>query len=115
MSRRTERLSKLIKQELSALLAREVSDPRLNNLISVTGVTISPDLRCAKVLVSILGGEVDKAEMIAGFNAASGFLRKKLAPRLRMRCIPELSFHYDDTIESGAKVLELIDQVADNR
>jgi ribosome-binding factor A len=114
MSRRTERLSKLIKQEISALLEREVNDPRLGSLISVTEVSVSPDLKYAKVFVSILGDEIDKADMLAGFNAASGFLRKKLAPRLRMRCIPQLSFYYDDSIERGARVLKLIEQVGNS-
>ena len=112
MSRRTERLGQLIKQEISKLLEREVSDPRLGNLISVTEVSVSPDLKYAKVFVSILGDEVDKSKMLAGFNTAGGFLRKKLAPRLRMRCVPQLSFYYDDSIEQGAKVLELIEQVS---
>jgi len=112
MSRRTERLGKVIKQEISELLEREVSDPRLGSLISVTEVTISPDLKYAKVFVSILGDESDKSEMLAGFNTASGFLRKKLAPRLSMRCVPQLSFYYDDSIERGAKVLKLIEQVS---
>ena len=111
MSRRTERLSKLIKQEVSGLLEREVNDPRLSNLISVTEVSVSPDLKYAKVYVSILGNEIDKTEMLAGFDAACGFLRKRLAPRLRMRYIPQLSFYYDDSIERGARVLKLIEQV----
>jgi len=112
MSRRTERLSKLIKQEVSGLLEREVNDPRLSNLISVTEVLVSPDLKYAKVYVSILGSEIDKTEMLAGFNAASGFLRKRLAPRLKMRCIPQLSFYYDDSIERGTRVLKLIERVS---
>ncbi len=112
MSRRTERLGKVIKQEISELLEREVSDPRLGSLISVTEVSISPDLKYAKVFVSILGDEIDKSEMLAGFNAAGGFLRKKLAPRLSMRCVPQLSFYYDDSIERGANVLKLIEQVS---
>jgi len=115
MSRRTERLGKLIKQEISESLEREVNDPRLSNFISVTRVLVSPDLKYAKVFVSIVGDEVDKEEMLAGFNTACGFLRKKLASHLRVRCVPQLSFHYDDSIEQGAKVLKLIEQVRDTK
>jgi len=111
MSRRTERLSKVIKQEISQLLEREVDDPRLNNLISVTEVSVSPDLRYAKVFVSILGNGRNKTDMLTGFNTASGFLRKKLASRLGLKCTPQLSFHYDDSIERGARVLKLIEQI----
>ncbi len=115
MSRRTERLSKLIKQEISDLLEREVDDPRLNNLISITEVSVSPDLKHAEVFVSILGNGRNKIDMIAGFNTASGFLRKKLASRLRLKCTPQLSFHCDDSIERGTRILKLISQVSDTK
>jgi len=115
MSRRTERLNKVIKQEISRLLEREVNDPRLSNLISVTQVSLSPDLKYAKIFVSILGNETNKTETLAGFNAASGFLRKELASHLRLRYAPRLSFHYDDSIERGARLLKLIGQVSNNK
>jgi len=115
MSRRTERLNKLIKQEVSELLEREVDDPRLNNLISITEVSVSPDLKHAKVFVSILGNKANKTDMLAGFNTASGFLRKRLASRLRLKCTPQLSFHYDDSIERGARVLKLLEQVSNTK
>jgi len=115
MSRRTERLNKVIKQEISRLLEREVNDPRLSNLISVTQVSLSPDLKYAKIFVSILGNETNKTETLAGFDAASGFLRKELASRLRLRYAPQLSFYYDDSIERGARLLKLIGQVSNNK
>ncbi len=115
MSRRTERLNKVIKQEISSLLEREVNDPRLSNLISVTQVSLSPDLKYAKIFVSILGNETNKTETLAGFNAASGFLRKELASHLRLRYAPQLSFYYDDSIERGARLLKLIAQVNNNK
>jgi ribosome-binding factor A len=110
--RRIERLNKAIKQEISALLERQVNDPRLESLISVTRVSVSPDLRNAKVFVSILGDGESRSEMLAGFNAAAGFLRRELGPRLHMRSVPQLSFEYDDSIEQGARVLQLIGQIA---
>jgi len=111
MSRRSERTSKLIRREISGLLEREVNDPRLSTLISVTEVSLSPDLRHAKVFVSTLGNEINKEDMLAGFNNASGFLRRELASHLKLKYTPQLSFHYDDSIERGARLLKLIGQV----
>jgi ribosome-binding factor A len=114
MSRRSERTSKLIQREISGLLEREVNDPRLNNLVSVTEVTLSPDLKYAKIFVSTLGTEINKKDLLAGFNNASGFLRKELAAHLRLKQIPQLSFHYDDSIERGARLLKLIGELSTN-
>ena len=111
MSRRSERTSKLIQREISGLREREVNDPRLSRLISVTEVTISPDLKHAKVFVSTLGSEINKEDMLAGFNNASGFLRKELALHLKLKYTPQLSFHYDDSIERGARLLKLIGEL----
>ena len=111
MTRRTERISSLIQQEISDLLREQVNDPRLASLISVTRVSTSPDLRHAKVFVSTLGDEANKSETLQGFAAASGFIRRQLANRLRIKHMPELSFHLDDSIERGAEVLRLIERV----
>ncbi len=109
MSRRSERTSKLIQREISGLLEREINDPRLSKLISVTEVTLSPDMKYAKIFVSTLSSEVDnKEEMMAGFNKASGFLRRELASHLKLKYTPQLSFHYDDSIERGARLLKLM-------
>jgi ribosome-binding factor A len=112
MSRRSERTGKLIRREISGLLEREVNDPRLSKFVSVTEVTLSPDLKYAKVYVSTLGTETNKEELLAGFNNASGFLRKELAAHLRLKQIPQLSFHYDDSIERGARLLKLIGELS---
>ena len=109
MSRRSERTRKLIQREISGLLEREVNDPRLSQLISVTEVTLSPDLKYAKIFFSTLGDQMDnKEEILAGFNKASGFLRRELASHLKLRYTPQLSFHYDDSIERGARLLKLM-------
>lgn len=111
MSRHSEQIGRLIQREISELLEREVNDPRLSRLISVTEVAVSPDLKYAKVFVSTLGSEINKEDMLAGFNKASGFLRKELAAHLNLRHTPELSFHYDDSIERGAKLLRLMTEL----
>ena len=112
MAHRIERVNSIIRQEISELLQRQVKDPRLGSFIAVTEVSISPDLRCAKIFVSHIGNEEEKQETMSTLASASGFFRRELAKRLRVRRIPELSFQWDDTIERGAHLLELIDQIA---
>ena len=112
MKRRTERINSIIQQEISDLLREQINDPRLTTLISITKVSTSPDLKHARVFISTLGDKVNKEEILQGFTAASGFLRRQLANRLKLRHMPELSFHLDDSIERGAEVLRLIEQVA---
>lgn len=112
MTRRIERLNSVIQQEISQLLREQVNDPRLTSLISITEVSTSSDLRQTKVFISTFGDNVDKKEILQGFTAASGFLRRQLANRLQLRHMPELSFHFDDSIEHAAEVLKLIYEVA---
>jgi len=114
MAHRIERVGNLIRHEITELLQRQVKDPRLGNFVTVTEVSISPDLRYAKVFVSCIGSEEVKRDTLSGLAAASGFLRNQLSKRLRLRRIPELSFHWDDSIERGAHLLQLIDEVSAN-
>jgi ribosome-binding factor A len=111
MSHRIERVSSLMRHEISELLQRQVKDPRLSKFVAVTEVSTSPDLRYAKVFVSCIGSEEEKEEMLKGLGAAANFLRNQLAKRLRLRRIPELSFHWDDSIERGTHLLQLIDEL----
>ena len=115
MTHRIERLNHLIRQEISQLLQRQVKDPRLGSFIAVTDVETSHDLRTAKVYISHLGTEADKKATMSAITAASGFFRKELADNLRLRRVPELSFHWDDSIERGAHIEELIDRVSSEK
>ncbi len=112
MAHRIERVNNLIRHEISELLQRQVKDPRLDSFVAVTEVSTSPDLRYAKVFVSCMGSEEERRKTLSGLIAASGFFRNKLARRLRLRRIPELSFQWDDSIERGAHLLQLIDEVS---
>jgi ribosome-binding factor A len=112
MSRRTERLNHLLRQEITELLQREAKDPRLSVMVSVTRVSVSADMHYARVFVSVMGTEEEKKGLLAGLRAASGFLRRELASRLTLRHTPDLSFVYDDTMEQAGKVIQLIDQVS---
>ena len=111
MSRRAERVSNLIRKEISEMLLEQVHDPRLKGLISITEVTTTDDLKNTKVFVSILGNESEKDEVLKGFGSASGYFRSQLSRRLLLRQVPELSFHIDDSIERGTRLLSLIDRV----
>jgi len=111
MTRRIERINNLIRQEISELLQRQVKDPRLGSFVAVTEVSTSSDLRYAKIFISRIGGE-GRQETLNVLAAASGFFRKELARRLRLRRIPELSFRWDNSIERGARLLDLIDKVS---
>ena len=111
MTRRTDRISNLIRQEISDLLREQINDPRLTSFISITKVSTSPDLRHAKVFITALADGTNRSEILQGFTAASGFFRRELARSLRLKYIPELSFHFDDSIEHGAEVLRLIKQI----
>jgi len=114
MTHRIQRLNSLLRHEISELLQRQVKDPRLGNFVAVTEVSISPDMKHARIFVSHMGSEEEKQETLSVLASASGFLRWELAKRLRLRRIPELSFQWDDSIERGAHLLKLIDQVTTN-
>lgn len=112
MSRRTERVNQLIRAEICSLLLRDVKDPRVCGLITITEVSTSPDFRSAKVFFSIMGNDEDKEKAVKGLAAATGFMRRELAQRLKLRHIPELTFCLDESIEHGYHVLELMKQIS---
>ena len=114
MSERTERVNHLLREELSELLQREVKDPRVQHgLVSITEVQVSPDLMRATVFVSHLGEESERAEVLLGLQNAARFMHKELMRRLKMRVVPEFTFRFDPSIERGARLASLINQVAE--
>ena len=114
MTRRVERVNSLIRQEISELLQRRVKDPRLGYFITVTDVVTSADLRQAKIFISRIDGGEEKQGTMDVLAGAAGFLRNELAKRLRLRHVPEISFQWDDSIERGDHLLQLIDGVGDD-
>jgi len=112
MTHRIERINNLIRREISELLQRQVKDPRLGGFVAVTEVSTSPDLKYAKIFISQIGGEEGNQETLSVLAGASGFLRNELAKRLNLRRIPELSFQWDDSIERGAHLLQLMDKIS---
>ena len=94
------------------MLQRQVKDPRLGSFLIVTDVVTSTDLKYAKVFVSCISSDEEKREIMKGLTSAAGFLRKELTGKLKLRRIPEFSFFWDDSIERGNHLLQLIDQVS---
>ena len=111
MSRRTQRVNELLRQELSWLLTKEMNDPRLPVLVSITMVDVSADLRHAKVFISIMGEAEEKRTAVAMLQSATGFLQRELKPRLVLRFVPHLSFHLDNSIEEGNRMLQVMDNI----
>ncbi len=111
MRRRVLRINDLLRQEISDILLRLLRDPRLGTLVSITEVRTSDDLQRARVFVSVLGNEVDRTAAFAALRAASQFIRRELSSRLDLKTIPDLSFHYDDSIERGARVLAALNEM----
>ena len=112
MAYRIPRINQLIRQELSELLRLQVKDPRLGSFVAVTEVSTSPDMKHARVFISFIGNEEEKQTTLNVLAAASGFLRREMTKHLKLRRIPELSFHWDDSIERGDHLMRLIDQVS---
>ena len=111
MSRRTERVNDLIRDELSDLLLREVRDPRLGVLISITRVEVAPDLSNARVFVSVMGDEAEQDAAMKALNAAAAFFHRELKKRVELRRVPFLTFRLDTSIAKGAEVLSLLNEV----
>lgn len=108
-SNRIGRINEEVQRELASLL-REVKDPRVSGLISITNVEVTSDLRFAKISVSTLESE-KLADTIKGLRSAAGFLRRELGARLNLRHTPQLQFVPDDSIAYGAHILELINHL----
>ncbi|MGH9862943.1 MAG: 30S ribosome-binding factor RbfA [Candidatus Acidiferrales bacterium] len=108
--RRPQRLGEQIREEISGLLLTELKDPRIG-FTTITGVRVTPDLRQARVSVSVLGTADEQQRSLEGLRTAAAFIRRTLAHRLEVRRIPELEFTLDRTEERAARIDELLRQV----
>ena len=110
MPRRVDRINGLLRQEISQVLARQIKDPRLNGLITITEVQTSGDLRNALVLISVMGDDEAKRSALEGIQSAATFLRRELRERVILRYTPFLRFALDDSIEHANRVLQMMDK-----
>ncbi len=113
MSRRTEQVSGVLREEISRMLLEEIQDPRLGRLVTVARVELSSDLEHAQVRVTVLGDAAAADDALAGLQAAAGYMRRKLGPRLKLRTTPELKFMLDESIREGDHVLDLLNALRD--
>ncbi len=115
MSRRTERVSGVLREEVSRLVSGALRDPRLSPLVTVARVEVSADLQHATLAVTVLGDERQRREAMEGLDSAKSYLRRELGQRLRLKRTPELTFVLDASIEEGDHVLTLLDELRENR
>lgn len=105
------RINGEVQRELSNLINREIKDPRINRMTSVVAVEVAPDLKHAKVYISVLGDEESRKATIAGLRSAAPFMRSQLAKSINLRNTPELEFILDQSIEYGVNMSKLIDSL----
>ena len=105
--KRTGQVGGLIQKEISDLLLRKVKDPRLE-LVTITGVDVSPDLKLARVFFSRLGNPEEIRNTLQGLKKASGFIKRELAARLHLRYVPEVEFFHDPSFEYADRIEGLL-------
>ena len=106
---RTHRVSEQMQRELAQLIRDEINDPRIGGMVTVSAVDVSRDFGHAKVYITVLDDQKDRKEIIDVLNKAAGFLRHEIGSRMTMRTVPQLHFHYDESIERGTHLSSLID------
>lgn len=102
------RVNEVMREVISGAIATDLQDPRIG-FVTVTGVETSPDLRSARVFVSVLGDDRQREETLAGLRSSHGVLQSAVAAQLRLKRTPTLNFHYDESIERGDRVTRLLD------
>jgi ribosome-binding factor A len=112
-SRRAERVAEGIREEVARFLSTDAKDPRIQGLVTVTAVDVTPDLRSARIFVSIMGTEEEKRSTLEGLDSLAGYLRGTLARSLRLRFAPELSFRVDPSVERAARIETLLSRIKD--
>lgn len=112
---RTDRLNSLLKEVLSEVIRRDVKNPHVSELVTVTRVDISKDLHYAKVYISVIGTPEQKQETLKALTSASGFIAVNSSKKVVMRYFPELTFKLDDSVDQHMKIEELLGKIATER
>lgn len=114
MKIRPNRVAEEIKREIVGIIRSEIKDPRVDGLISVTDVEVTNDLSYAKIFISKYGSNESREEALKGLEKAAGFIRSELSKRLKLRYMPELIFALDDSLEYGAKIETILNNINEN-
>ena len=107
-NRRPDRVAEAIREEVATFLTEDVKDPRVQGLVTVTGVDVTRDLRHAKIFVSVLGTDTERAATFEGLASVAGHLRSRVGRALRLRLAPELSFREDQSVAHAARIESLL-------
>jgi ribosome-binding factor A len=107
-SARMRRINEMLKEVVGAAITSDLNDPRIG-FVTVTSVETSPDLRSARVFVSVLGSAEEREATLAGLASSHGVIQARIAGETRMKRTPTLTFHYDETIEKGMRISKLLD------
>lgn len=110
MTTRQEKINELLREEISDILRRDMKDPRLG-FVTVTGAEVTADLRHAKVFVSILGTDEERARNMAVLKSAEHYVRQAFGRRARMKTLPEIEFRLDTSVDQGVRIFELLEQI----
>jgi ribosome-binding factor A len=103
------RINEVLREVIGAAISTDLNDPRIG-FVTVTSVETSPDLRTAKVFVSVLGSEEEREATLEGLRSSHGVLQSQIAAETRMKRTPTLTFHYDNTVEQGMRISRLLDR-----
>lgn len=112
---RTDRLNSLLKEVISDVIRKDVRNPHVNELMTVTRVEITKDLHYAKVYVSVIGNEVEKAETLKALQTAAGFIAVTASKKVVMRYFPELTFKLDDSVDKHMRIEKLLGEISHER
>jgi ribosome-binding factor A len=112
-SRRSDRVAEAIREEVANFLTEGVKDPRVVGLVTVTGVEVTRDLRHAKVFVSVIGSDTERAATFEGLDSLAAHLRSRVGRALRLRVAPEIAFRADDSIARAARIETLLSRIKD--
>jgi ribosome-binding factor A len=110
VTQRQQKVGELLKSEISEIIRRELRDPRVG-FVTVTDAEITPDMSHARVFVSVLGSDEERAATMKALRRASGFIRSEFARRVSMKTVPEIEFRFDKSIEQGARIFELLENI----
>ncbi len=113
-SRRAVRVGDLLQREISEILERELKDPRIG-FLTITRVELSDDLKWARVFYSVFGTEEEREKSHEGLQSATGFIKRLLGERTRLKYLPDIVFLFDDSLEKGREILSILDDLKDER
>jgi ribosome-binding factor A len=110
-NRRADRVGEAIREEIATFLAESAKDPRIVGFVTVTGVEVTPDLRHAKVFVSVMGSEAEKVATFEGLASTASHLRSRVGRALRLRVAPEIHFREDESVARAARIESLLAEI----